>query len=63
MFFFVLLIVELDSEHAQKVAELEHATQQKLKDRQKIYEKAFNQDMEHYLSTGYLQLRGNPCWK
>ncbi|XP_029927365.1 dysbindin-A-like isoform X2 [Myripristis murdjan] len=51
------LKVELDSEHAQKVAELEHATQQKLKDRQKIYEKAFNQDMEHYLSTGYLQLR------
>ncbi|KAM6967553.1 dysbindin-A [Aplochiton taeniatus] len=48
---------ELDAEHAQKVAELEHATQQKLKERQKIYEEAFVQDMEHYLSTGYLQLR------
>lgn len=48
---------ELDAEHAQKVFELEHATQQKLKERQKIYEEAFVQDMEHYLSTGYLQLR------
>ncbi|XP_078143105.1 dysbindin-A [Centroberyx gerrardi] len=51
------LKVELDSEHAQKVAELEQATQQKLKEQQKIYEEAFNQDMEQYLSTGYLQLR------
>lgn len=49
--------MDLDSEHAQKVAELEQATQQKLKDQQKIYEKAFNQDMQQYLSTGYLQLR------
>ncbi|XP_054477506.1 dysbindin-A-like isoform X2 [Anoplopoma fimbria] len=51
------LEVELNSEHAQKVAELEQAMQQKLKERQKVYEEAFNQDMQQYLSTGYLQHR------
>ncbi|XP_041649545.1 dysbindin-A-like [Cheilinus undulatus] len=48
---------ELNAEHAQKVAELEHAMQQKLRERQKVYEEAFNQDMKEYLSTGYLQTR------
>ncbi|XP_047453577.1 dysbindin-A-like [Mugil cephalus] len=52
-----LLEAELSSEHAQKVAELEQAMQQKLRERQKIYEEAFHQDMEQYLSTGYLQHR------
>ncbi|XP_042279178.1 dysbindin-A-like isoform X2 [Thunnus maccoyii] len=51
------LEVELNSEHAQKVAELEQAMQQKLRERQKVYEEAFNQDMEQYLSTGHLQHR------
>ncbi|XP_076593214.1 dysbindin-A-like [Chaetodon auriga] len=51
------LEVELKSKHAQKVAELEHVMQQKLKERQKVYEEAFNQDMKQYLSTGYLQHR------
>lgn len=51
------LEVELNSEHAQKVAELEQAMHQKLRERQKVYEEAFNQDMEQYLSTGYLQHR------
>ncbi|KAM3874009.1 dysbindin-A [Diretmus argenteus] len=51
------LKVELDSEHAQKVAELEQAAQQKLKERQKIYEEAFIRDMEQYLSSGYLQVQ------
>lgn len=50
--------MELDSQHAQKVAELEQAVQQKLLERQKVYEEAFNQDMKQYLSTGYLQHRG-----
>uniref|UniRef100_A0A3Q4IH89 Dysbindin-A-like n=1 Tax=Neolamprologus brichardi TaxID=32507 RepID=A0A3Q4IH89_NEOBR len=50
--------VELGSEHAQKVAELELVMQQKLRERQKVYEEAFNQDVEKYLSTGYLQNRG-----
>ncbi|XP_042345405.1 dysbindin-A-like [Plectropomus leopardus] len=49
--------VELHSEHAQKVAELEQAMQQKLRERQKVYEEAFNQDVEQYLSTGHLQHR------
>ncbi|KAA8591977.1 hypothetical protein FQN60_017351 [Etheostoma spectabile] len=44
------LEVELNSEHAQKVAELEQATQQKLRERQKVYEEAFNQDVEHNIS-------------
>lgn len=52
-----LLEVELNSEHAQKVAEAEQAMQQKLRERQKVYEEAFHQDMEQYLSTGYLQHR------
>ncbi|XP_041798965.1 dysbindin-A-like [Chelmon rostratus] len=51
------LEVELNSKHAQNVAELEQAMQQKLKERQKVYEEAFNQDMKQYLSTGYLQHR------
>lgn len=47
---------ELDAEHAQKVLEMEHAQQMKLKERQKFFEEAFQQDMEQYLSTGYLQI-------
>nr|XP_055066022.1 dysbindin-A isoform X3 [Misgurnus anguillicaudatus] len=47
---------ELDAEHTQKVLELEHAQQVKLKERQKYFEEAFQQDMEQYLSTGYLQI-------
>ncbi|KAM9489435.1 dysbindin-A isoform 2-T2 [Clarias gariepinus] len=47
---------ELDAEHAQKVLEMEHAQQAKLKERQKYFEEAFQQDMEQYLSTGYLQI-------
>uniref|UniRef100_A0A8C2E0I3 Dystrobrevin binding protein 1b n=1 Tax=Cyprinus carpio TaxID=7962 RepID=A0A8C2E0I3_CYPCA len=44
-------------EHAQRVAEAEPVQPQvKLKDRQKFFEEAFQQDMEHYLSTGYLQI-------
>lgn len=53
-----LFVVELNSQHAQKVAELEQAMQQKLRERQKVYEEAFNQDMKQYLSTGYLQHTG-----
>lgn len=49
------LEVDLNSEHAHKVAELEQAMQQKLRERQKVYEEAFIQDMEQYRSTGYLQ--------
>ncbi|KAM9797912.1 dysbindin-A-like [Neosynchiropus ocellatus] len=51
------LEVELNMEHAQKVAQLEQARQQKLKERQKVYEEAFNQDIKQYLSTGHLQHR------
>lgn len=54
----LLCLVELNSEHAQKVAELEQTMQKKLRERQKVYEEAFNQDMKQYLSTGYLQHRG-----
>ncbi len=55
---FLLFVVELNSEHAQKVAELEQTMQKKLRERQKVYEEAFNEDMKQYLSTGYLQHRG-----
>uniref|UniRef100_A0A1A7Z6K4 Dysbindin-A-like n=1 Tax=Iconisemion striatum TaxID=60296 RepID=A0A1A7Z6K4_9TELE len=54
-----LLEVELTSEHTQRVAELELAVHQKLRERQKVYEEAFNQDMEQYLSTGCLQNKGS----
>ncbi|XP_052000645.1 dysbindin-A isoform X3 [Xyrauchen texanus] len=50
------LKAELGAEHAQKVLEMEHAQQVKLKERQKYFEEAFQQDMEQYLSTGYLQI-------
>lgn len=55
-------VAELNNEHSQKVAELEQARQQKLRERQKVYEEAFNQDMEQYLSTGYLQHRGEALY-
>ncbi|XP_064137024.1 dysbindin isoform X1 [Loxodonta africana] len=47
---------ELDAEHTQKVLEMEQTQQMKLKERQKFFEEAFQQDMEQYLSTGYLQI-------
>lgn len=53
-----LFVEELSSQHTQNVAELEQAMQQKLRERQKVYEEAFNQDMKQFLSTGYLQHRG-----
>ncbi len=54
----LVFVAELDSQHAQKVAELEQAMQQKQRERQKVYEEAFKQDMKQYLSTGHLQHRG-----
>ncbi|XP_051791470.1 dysbindin-A isoform X2 [Erpetoichthys calabaricus] len=50
------LKAELDAEYAQKVLDMEHAQQVKLKERQKFFEEAFQQDMEQYLSSGYLQI-------
>ncbi|XP_075069204.1 dysbindin [Mixophyes fleayi] len=47
---------ELDAEHTQRVLDMEYAQQMKLKERQKFFEEAFQQDMEQYLSTGYLQI-------
>ncbi|XP_077432524.1 dysbindin-A-like [Vanacampus margaritifer] len=51
------LEVALNTEHALKIEKLEQARQQKLRERQKVYEEAFNQDLEKYRSTGYLQQR------
>ncbi|XP_076611300.1 dystrobrevin binding protein 1b isoform X1 [Chaetodon auriga] len=52
--------MELDTEHAQRVPGAEQGgvptPQVKLKERQKFFEEAFQQDMEQYLSTGYLQI-------
>lgn len=52
--------MELEAEHAQRVPGAEQGgvppTQVKLKERQKFFEEAFQQDMEQYLSTGYLQI-------
>ncbi|KAM9737876.1 dystrobrevin binding protein 1b isoform 2-T2 [Menidia menidia] len=52
--------LELDADHAQRVPGAEQGgvppPQVKLKDRQKFFEEAFQQDMEQYLSTGYLQI-------
>ncbi|KAL3043809.1 hypothetical protein OYC64_003627 [Pagothenia borchgrevinki] len=52
--------LELDTEHAQRVPGAEQGgaptPQVKLKERQKFFEEAFQQDMEQYLSTGYLQI-------
>uniref|UniRef100_A0A8C2AVR3 Dystrobrevin binding protein 1b n=1 Tax=Cyprinus carpio TaxID=7962 RepID=A0A8C2AVR3_CYPCA len=55
--FMTLFYAELELEHAQRVPEADPVPPQvKLKDRQKFFEEAFQQDMEHYLSTGYLQI-------
>ncbi|KAM9844542.1 dysbindin-A-like [Aulostomus maculatus] len=51
------LEVELSAEHDQMVAQLEQARQQKLRERQKVYEEAFNQDMQQYRAMGFLQHR------
>lgn len=51
------LEVELNLEHTQKLSQLEQAMQQKLKERQKAFEQAFKQDLDQYLSTGYLHSR------
>ncbi|XP_055013439.1 dystrobrevin binding protein 1b isoform X1 [Boleophthalmus pectinirostris] len=52
--------MELEADHAQRVPGAEPGgvppTQVKLKERQKFFEEAFQQDMEQYLSTGYLQI-------
>lgn len=50
------LKAELDSEHALKVQEIQNAHRQQLKERQKYFEEAFQQDMDKYVSSGYLQL-------
>lgn len=53
-------VVELDADHPQRVPGTEQGAvpppQVRLKDRQKLFEEAFQQDMEQYLSTGYLQI-------
>uniref|UniRef100_A0A3B3H827 Dystrobrevin binding protein 1b n=1 Tax=Oryzias latipes TaxID=8090 RepID=A0A3B3H827_ORYLA len=52
--------VEPDVEHTHRAPGAEQGgispPQVKLKDRQKFFEEAFQQDMEQYLSTGYLQI-------
>ncbi|XP_024920836.1 dystrobrevin binding protein 1b isoform X4 [Cynoglossus semilaevis] len=52
--------MELDADHPQRVPGTEQGAvpppQVRLKDRQKLFEEAFQQDMEQYLSTGYLQI-------
>nr|XP_057909035.1 dysbindin-A-like isoform X2 [Doryrhamphus excisus] len=48
------LEAQLTSEHAHKAAQLERSRQQKLKQRQKVYEEAFHQDLEQYRSTGFI---------
>ncbi|XP_023667766.1 dystrobrevin binding protein 1b [Paramormyrops kingsleyae] len=47
---------EPDPEQDQKRLEAERPPQVKLKERQKFFEEAFQQDMEQYLSAGYLQI-------
>lgn len=42
---------------------MEHTQQMKLKERQKFFEEAFQQDMEQYLSTGYLQIERRGKWR
>ncbi|KAM6453904.1 dysbindin isoform 3-T3 [Liasis olivaceus] len=54
--FYFPIPAELDVEHVQKVLDMEHTQEMKLKERQKFFEEAFQQDMEQYLTTGYLQI-------
>lgn len=59
-FYSIVFLVEMDAEHAQRVPGAEQGgvppPQVKLKERQKFFEEAFQQDMEQYLTTGYLQI-------
>ncbi|KAK7886695.1 hypothetical protein WMY93_026316 [Mugilogobius chulae] len=52
--------LELNQEHAQKVAHMEQKVQHRLKQKQKEYEEAFHQDVEKYLSSGFLTHREAP---
>ncbi|XP_040852074.1 dysbindin-like [Ochotona curzoniae] len=54
-----LMTAELDAEHSQRVQDMEHAQQARLKERQKFFEEAFQQDVEQYLSTGHLHITGH----
>ena len=60
MILFLVFPVELDAAHSQRGPGADQGgvppPQVKLKERQKFFEEAFQQDMEQYLSTGYLQI-------
>lgn len=45
---------QLAGEHAGRVRDAERCQQRKLRERQKFFEEAFQQDVEHYLSAGLL---------
>ncbi|XP_068180404.1 dysbindin-A-like [Antennarius striatus] len=51
------LQVELNAQHVQNLAELEQAMVQKMKERQKVYDEAFKEDVKKYLSSGGMQQR------
>uniref|UniRef100_S4R954 Dystrobrevin binding protein 1b n=1 Tax=Petromyzon marinus TaxID=7757 RepID=S4R954_PETMA len=50
--------VELEGEHVRRSCEAERSHALRLRERQRFFEEAFQQDVEHYLSTGVLQLHG-----
>ncbi|XP_032827015.2 dysbindin-like isoform X2 [Petromyzon marinus] len=50
--------MELEGEHVRRSCEAERSHALRLRERQRFFEEAFQQDVEHYLSTGVLQLHG-----
>ncbi|CAN0159551.1 unnamed protein product [Lampetra planeri] len=48
--------MELEGEHVRRSCEAERSHALRLRERQRFFEEAFQQDVEHYLSTGVLQL-------
>ncbi|KAK6479441.1 dysbindin-like [Huso huso] len=45
-----------ETEHAQRVLELDHAQQLKLRERQRFFEEVFQHDVDVYLSAAHLQI-------
>ncbi|XP_058859545.1 dysbindin-like [Acipenser ruthenus] len=45
-----------ETEHAQRVLELDHAQQLKLRERQRFFEEVFQHDVDVYLSAAHLQV-------
>lgn len=54
---FLLLCLPADTEHGQRLPEVDVAQQLKLRDRQRFFEEVFQHDVDVYLSSAHLCIR------